>query len=56
MLPPGTLQALKGHYDGIVVVVLFAVAVAGLLAGAAPWALILLFAYRISHVPCPMPR
>jgi hypothetical protein len=44
MLPPGALKALKGHYDGIVTVVLFAMAVGGLVAGAPPWADILLLA------------
>jgi hypothetical protein len=32
MLPPGTLKALKGHYDGIVTVVLFAMVAGGLVA------------------------
>lgn len=54
MLPPGTLKALKGHPNGIVTVVLFAVAVGAILAGASPWAIIaaMVLAFAMFHNRC----
>jgi hypothetical protein len=36
-LPPGTLNALKGQYDGIVTVVLASLAFSAMTLGAPPW-------------------
>jgi len=37
-LPPGTLSALKGQYDSIVIVIVASLAFGAMAIGAAPWA------------------
>ena len=48
MLPPGTLTALKGQYDGIVTVVALAVTLAALAAGAVAWAALMALAIALA--------
>lgn len=48
MLPPGTLKALKGQYDGIVTVVALCLALVALAAGAVPWAVLAALAIALA--------
>ncbi len=43
LLPPGTLQALRGHPDGVVIVVLASIAMGALAVGASAWAILAIF-------------
>jgi len=54
MLPPGTLAALKGHFDGIVAVVALAIASGAMAAGAPPlWTVAALaIALVLYHIRC----
>ena len=54
MLPPGTLVALKGHFDGIVTVVALAVAAVAMAAGASPpWTVgSMALALYLYHIRC----
>ena len=50
MLPPGTLRALKGHQDAIVVVVAFALAMSAMVAGAPAGPVVM--ALGMFHIRC----
>lgn len=54
MLPPGTLAALKGHHNGIVAVVMFAIAAGTMAIGALAWPVVVMLAIALAmfHIRC----